>query len=806
MNVWKRASRRALAGTVLLAVAACGGGGSSSVDAGSLPTPDYSAVQPAVGPAHEALDNTRAIGAVAMAGDPFRGAGLRDGVQVQLNEVLAGGALGPVAGNARTDPDGRFSIAMPSGSSTAQGRWLITATHGANTLRAYVHSGEMRVDVGSESLVRHVIASRGGLHVFADVDVPTLKSLAHSVSLYAEAVGADHTGFSIDAAVGSLMAALGRDRAMAYLLSTLARTGALPAGGAGDIGSFSAIAMDHMSQHEDRAGAPVFVRMNTYYFGPGMSEDGSWQFQTEHYRSTSDYTPIPGKGGIFRVGLNLMRTILPLDSPEQIALSNAVGEIAMRSFPLQGGRRQLTARRIERTGLNFTGGADDQPVAVSHIEHTHGVEEVSTRAGTLRAVRSVGEFELALPKAGGGVTRLTQRTTIWQAPGAGVLRSLDQVLIDGAPVPNTPDETLLFVSGRANGELWPNRVKFSRNQWGANEGLQCITPLPGTTRLVVVYPDSVDGRPQLQLSDQGQVGYYSDRHFSRVGACPMPVGRSNSFLVPEAFPERQAATQWPASLAEAQAASDVIHHLGGGNLQQLNRYELPPIADASRPSLYWPAVVRFVKEAPGDSGSFVVGMSQSDQLALPQRSTRAQLLGPGTASPLVDLGSVDVLLADWAGGRLFTRESAAPFTLRVTPFSASSVEFGSTRVVTAGFANRQPWFASGDLLYMSDGTSIKVSDAGAGPSLGFTQSECGFGFGELLCLDWRNDRLLRHDPLTAQTRSVVPLSSKLRRMFGDSYNEPDLTQQPRYLRGIFMYDATTFGVGEFDVSVGRWPN
>lgn len=788
----------------------CGGGGGGSNDGGAAPPPSasYSAVQPPAAPAAEAVNASEASGVVGTSGDPMDPAGRLAGVTVELTEVLPSGNVGPVVASASTGAGGSFHIAMPAGASTADGRWLLTARPVGATIRAYVHSGAMKVDAGSEAWVRLVEFAAGRLLRFEGNAAATLKSVVRSVELFSGTQGLELAGMPVTDASASIVQALQRDRAMGYVVSTLTTSSALPSGGVGDIGGFSALSGTYAALFDDRGGVPTIVQLQPA-FGSVMAADGAWSFVETHHNVVNGTrgAAIVGVGGSRRATASRLLGTVPASGVELTMLSNAIGEYPQRSLTLQAGDRQLDARRITSTGLNFTGGTDEQPISFSSIERVAGVETIDTTAGTIRVVRVVTEFEIAFPRSATTAGRVTARSTLWLAPRVGIVRALDQVLVDGVLDTSTPDEFHYLRQAWAGDEVWLNRVSLRANPVSAARlTLRCFTPLAGTRRFItVVNGPPNNGSPTLALElrdlDTGaQIG--ATRYFSGFASgCPVAAGDTGSVLVTETFFDRQAAVAWPAGQGTAQNASDVIHQVDSIDLQDIRSYALAPVADSVQAGQYWPGLVRSVSGAPGMSGALIVGLTQYDSGDWSRQPLFAQVLQPGAAGPLVNLGRVQIVHADWAGGRLFTWENFGATTLRVTPFTTSGANAAGTQVVTTGFVDRQPWYASGDLLVMLDGTSIRVSDGANGPSLGFDSDKCGLGSGRLVCLDWRNDRLLRIDPDTWAYHTVVPLGSYLRSL---SVLGQDLSQQVNYLGGIHVRDDRTFMFGGFDVHVGRW--
>lgn len=803
MNATFSVMSHACALAVVLTLAACGGGGGSDGNA-----PSYASVQPSAAPAAEVVDTRRASGVVTVAPDPFDASGRRGGVPVEMNEVLGSGALGPVVASGLTATDGSFNLVMPAGAATTDGKWLITARPQGAVLRGYVHSGAMRIDVGSEAWVRQVVASAGKLSTFAGASGATLKSICRAMVLYADATGADHTGLALDVAADKIVQALQSDHAMSYVRSTLASTGALPATGVGDIGAFLALSRSYTSRFTDRAGTQTFVTVRPQ-FNSILAADGTWEYQQTHYDTVNGQigAPIIGAGGLFRLTPSRRSGIIQVSGPVGVLLSDAVGQFPLQSFPLQTGARQLDARRIESTGLNFTGGNEDQPISFSSIERVEGIEVIATAAGTTRAVKLVGDVEIGFPNtSASGVTRVILRSIVWQVPGLGVVKALDQFLEDGVLDTSIPDEPYQLLQAWASDRLWPHSVTFTRSFYPLGSASCASTPIPGLRRAITVeLGPPLNGSPTLALALRDvqsglQIG--STRTFSGfTGVCPTAAGASGNVFVTEAFLDRRAATAWPGSQAAAARASDVIHEVSGTNLQDVASYALAPIADASQPTLYWPAVVNFVGGAPNATRQLVVGMNRVNNFGGPFDTLHAQVLSPTQASPRTDLGSVQINVVDWAGGRLFTWEGFGQSTLRVTPFDAGAIDASGTRDVKTRFGGPFGWYASGDLLFLKNGGSVRVTNGSDGPSLGFSFELCSLGLGELLCLDRNNDQLVRLDPSTWTRRSSAPLGSYLRSLAG---SPPDYRPFESLVSDVHLWDATTVTVGDYDVQVGEW--
>jgi len=386
-----------LAICLVIALEACGGGGGGGNDSGSgggESPPAYSNVQPPAAPAAELVDPTKATGVLSISPDTLDPAGRHAGVLVELRSLGSSGILGSVLASTATAADGSFTIALPAGTSAADGNLMLVAHAAGADLRAYVHPGAIRIDVGSEAWVRLVETAAGKLVAFPTSASPLLKSIARSVSLYSDSTGADANGQSLAQSAERIATALRSDRAMARVLLALGGTGALPAGGAGDIGAFFAISETYAGQFVDSTGAAVVATLRSPFAGTPMASDGSWSFRQQiSSMANGQLTPIVGAGADARVTADRWYTRLTGSGVALVYLSDAVGEYPQQSFPLQGGARQLDARRIAHTNLNFTGGNDEQPIGFATTEtvapHHHAAAEVAVvpiHAGQCRAL------------------------------------------------------------------------------------------------------------------------------------------------------------------------------------------------------------------------------------------------------------------------------------------------------------------------------------------------------------------------------------------------------------------------------------
>ncbi len=804
MRLKNRAWRRGAVFLVAIIVASCGGGSGGGSD------PNYPNVQPPGSPAAEVVVPTQVSGTVSVTADTFDQAGHQAGFVVELHEVLADGSLGPAVASGATSTDGSFGYAMPAGASTADGKWVVVARPAGAVLRGYVYPGSIRVDVSSEAWARQVVAAAGKLVIFPNGATSTLKSLSRSIGLFSDSTGADYAGETLNTAPDKIVQALKGDHGMTYVLSTLGNTGALPATGTGDIGAFYGISETYGGEFIDGSGVTVLATLRSQY--SPMTIDGSWSFrQLQFSMVNGQWTQIAGAGFDARLTPDRWYTRLPQSGVGLTHLSNVVGEYPLQSFPLQSGARQLDARRIEHTGLNFTGGTTEQPLSFSSIETVGGVEVLTIAAGQFRTVRVIDDIEIGTPNSDGTVRRITLRSTMWVAPGAGIVKEVDEVLQDGVPIAGVSPETHVMSLGYVNGLVWPNRVSITRNfLQGISDSHRCATPVPGTRRFVTIEPGEpiVNGTSRLALGlwdmDTGaQIGPL--RTFAgNSTSCPVAAGQSGSVLVAETFSERNLMSIWPADQATARSYSDVVHQVSASDLSDLASYRIAAVPDPVQPTLYQPAWVDFLSSAPDTSGKFLVGsvMSTYNQTSgtIPQY---VQALGPNTASAVSNLGLVLIAGADWSSGQIFTNQNSDPFTLRTTTFSLSGADTASSRIIKTNFRDSSIWYTSTNYIHLTDGSTIRIADGADGPRLPFTANACGTGYGVLVCLDWRNDRLVRHDVDALTLVSTIPLASYLRSL---AQVEPDYSSQSFILTlfGIQVWDDSTFKIGGYDVHVGRW--
>ena len=809
----KKSLRRGVLAALFLAVAGCGGGGggSSSAPAPSPPpaTP-YANVQPPAAPTPETVDVSQASGVVSVSADSFDPAGRQAGITVELRPILADGSLGAARASATTAVGGSFAMAMPSGTSTADGEWMLVAQAGGSTLRGYVFPGATRVDVGSEAWVRLVAAAAGKVLTFPGAATPVLRSIGRSVALFSDSTGAEQTDQTLDAAAGRVAAALSVDHAMKYVVAALRTSGALPSGGTGDIGDFFAFSETFAAELVDDTGTTA-VATKRGDFGALLTPEGNWSFRTQlSTKRNGQLTPIEGAGSGSRLSPSRVYTRLTGSGVALTYLSNAVGEYPMQALPLQPGARQLDARRIERTSLNFTGGTDEQPISFATRESVAGVEQLTIGAGRFRAVRVVNEVQIGYPGPNGTMRTVGMRSTTWQVPGAGLVKESDEALVDGALAPGDVPFNLELSAAYANAIVWPGRVSMKSNFMNFFASTrQCATAVPGMRRIVTVEagPIRVSSLASLALSlwdmDTGlQIG--ASRTFTgNSNGCPVAVGTSGSVLVVETFSERNLLEIWPSDAATAYAQSDVVHQISGNDLSDLASYRIAAVPDPAQPSRFHPASVITTAPAPGTSGEFVVGSVMSTYT---QRSGDiaqfAQVLGPGLGSLIADLGRVLFAGVDWNSGQIFTSENYPPFTLRSVRFSRAGAVPASARTLKTGSFVVSIRYTSANHLHVSDGSSIRLTDGGDGPRLPYDPNGCGFGAGTLVCLDPGNDRLVRLDPDTLALLSAVPLASYLRSL---SLVGPDYSVQAFYPGGLQVRDSSTFAIGGQDIRVGSWP-
>ena len=803
-----------LAICLVIALEACGGGGGGGNDSGSgggESPPAYSNVQPPAAPAAELVDPTKATGVLSISPDTLDPAGRHAGVLVELRSLGSSGILGSVLASTATAADGSFTIALPAGTSAADGNLMLVAHAAGADLRAYVHPGAIRIDVGSEAWVRLVETAAGKLVAFPTSASPLLKSIARSVSLYSDSTGADANGQSLAQSAERIATALRSDRAMARVLLALGGTGALPAGGAGDIGAFFAISETYAGQFVDSTGAAVVATLRSPFAGTPMASDGSWSFRQQiSSMANGQLTPIVGAGADARVTADRWYTRLTGSGVALVYLSDAVGEYPQQSFPLQGGARQLDARRIAHTNLNFTGGNDEQPIGFATTETVAGVELVTVAAGQFRAVRVVNETQIVIPNAGGTISTLAVRSTMWVAPGTGVVKEVDEALLDGAAAAGSVPSTFELSAAYANGMVWPSRMTMTTDYLtGIVASHPCFARVPGTRRFVTVEaaPPVVNATSRLALNlwdmDTGQQVGATRVFAGNSTRCPVSAGTSGSVLVVESFSERNGLSIWPSDQATARSYSDIVHEVSGADLSDLASYRIEPVADAAQPTLYQPTWVASLFSAPDGSGRFIVGSVKSTAVqtsgSIPQS---VQLLGPGLASAVTDVGSVLVVGVDWSAGRIFTSQNAAPFALKAVPFTGSGIDAGAAQTISTNNFVSSIWYVSATYIHLPDGSTVRLDNGTPGPHLPFTSDRCGAGQGMLVCLDSQNDRLVRYDPDALVVTGSAALGSFLRSLSGVG---PDLGPSViSFYGGIPVLDASTFIIAGKDIHIGHW--
>ncbi len=799
----------ALLAAVVFMLTACGGGGGGA-GGGSEPAPSvtYATVQPPAAPPPEAADTSRASGVVAVGGDTWDAAGRKAGITVALHAIQADGSLGPVRATTTTAADGSFALAMPAGTNTVDGGWMLMATSGGLQLRAYLHAGAVRVDASSDAWVRMVVATTGRLTVFTGSAVATLKDIVAALALYSDATGDQRSGLDPLLAADAIQQSLAQDHATRYVQDTLRNTGSLPTAGVGDVGAFFAQADGYAAFVTNGRGDRALLTLRGAY-GVTMAADGSWSYRaTPYQQANGQWTPVDGRASDGRLTPSRGYERMAPASPSQIQIGGVVGEYPSQSFPVRPGARQLDARRFTTTGLNFTGGTDEQPLAFGFTETAGAVETVTLAAGSFRAVRLTTEMTLVLPKTSATVTRLVERSTRWLVPGVGIVKELGQTLIDGAADPSSPDEALQLQSAYANGAVWPSRVTMTPARTSDPFSTCPAIVMPALRRFVTTeHGELASGTPRMALAlwdmDTGaRVG--AARQFSgNQTYCLAAAGDGRSVLVPEAFSERNLLTIWPADAATATAQSDVIHHVSGADLSELATYRLPAVPEPNAPGLYRPAALASLYPAPDGSTRFLAGTVISTYTgALGFAPQHVQVFGPGLASARADVGATLVIGADWASGRLYTTLNVEPYPLRLVPFTAATgADVAASRLVRTGLFANNLWHAGSQLLYLNDGRTIRVADGSDGPRLPYATVECATRAGQLFCLDHLGDRLVRLNADTLELQASADLGSFLRRFsnpaapnFGELYGTMPLT----------IVDESSFIVAGVELRVGRW--
>ncbi|WP_132575784.1 hypothetical protein [Roseateles saccharophilus] len=766
-------------------------------------------MQPVAAPAAPLVDASHASGTVSVAGDTLDATGRRAGLSVELHAIQTDGSLGPIVGSASTGADGSFSIAMPAGSSTADGTWMLQVRAGGVTLRAYLYPGTVRVDASSEAWVREVVAAAGRVLTFPGTPLTTVAQISGAFGLYADATGDQHAALSPSTAAAQLVQALADDHALAYVLNTLRVSNSLPSAGTGDIGAFYALSKTYAAFFVKDKAQQLQVSLADQ-FGVAMGADGAWQYTaTIASQTNGKWTPLTGAGGSRRQSASRDYQSLPTTTSQDALVSGVVGEFPASSYPVQPGARQLDGRRIDATKLNFTGGTDIQPLAFSVNEQVGGVETVSIAAGTFRAVRVVTDTQIVVPKSATAVTTELVHTTVWLAPGVGILKETDQYFLDG--VENTSSATTLELSGAyANGGVWPAQLAIGVDRLDRLTQTHFCPPvvLPALHRMVTVESGPTSqGSPTLALAlwniDTGlQVA--SQRVFAGFSTfCPIATGDLSSLLVPEAIQPNNLPYSDPTTAAAAAAQSDVIHQVSGADLSDIASYTLPAVPDATQPAKFRSAQLTALYAAADGSGQFMASFNQS--LTLGVMPHYVQALGPGLAGPAANIGDQNDLLigVDWSNGRAFSWQNATPQLLQAWTFApGTGIDSVSTRTIRTGTSVPQLWYASTNLLHLNDGSTIRISDGGDGPKLPYASKDCGYGYGMLVCLDATADQLVKLDPDTLAVRSTVDLGSYLRSL---SATPPDFrAPSDPNARGIQFLDDSTYSIRGYVVHVGRW--
>lgn len=794
-----------------ITLAACGGGGGGSTDSpGNVsPTPDYSKVQPPTAPAAELVDLTKATGVVSVSSDTFDPAGHQAGTVVELHVILPDGTLGAAQATAITSSDGGFSIAMPVGTSASAGGWMLLARKGTETLRAYVYSGAMRVDASSETWVRLVLVTTGKLPVFSGSAMATLKAINRSLALFSDSTGADHAGQTLEQSVEAMVVALKADHAMRYTLATLGSTGALPATGTGDIGTFFAVSETYAGQFTDTSGAAVYATQRSPISPVPVPADGSWTFRQQLSSMVNgQWTPIVGAGSDARVAPNGWFTRLTGSGSAVIYLGNAVGEYPEQSFPVQPGSRQLDGRRITKTQLNFSGGKDEQPMAFASTETVEGVETLTLAAGTFRAVRVVHETQLVLPNADGSTRQISLRATLWLVPGAGIVKETEESFVDGAAPAGSSPSTLELSVAYANSAVWPSHVTMTNDYQAAIAGTRyCSARIPGTRRLLTLESGVpiINGTPRLALGvwdvDTAQQVVPTRTFSGNLSSCPVVEETSGAVWVVETFGERNSLFTWPAGQASARAYSDVVHQISASDLSDVATYRIEPVPDEVQVALYHPASVASLVPAPDGGGRFVVGSVRSSQTgSLGNAPQFVQVLGPGLNGLIASVGKVLIPGVDWASKQIFTNQNFPPFTLAAVTFDANGASFSAARFIATNTFIPALWYISPTYLHFGDGT-VRVGDGNTGPRLPIGSESCRQGHGVLVCLDRLNDRLVKLDPDTLATIGTAPLGSFLRSLAAVG---PDFRAQIYSYGEFSVLDASTFVISGKDVHVEKW--
>ncbi|MFY7866301.1 hypothetical protein [Roseateles sp.] len=795
----------------MLILAACGGGGAgggSEVAPTPTPTP-YALVQPAMAPVSPSIDKSRASGFVSVAADTLAPLGRRAGVSVELRPIQGDGTLGAVKGVASTAADGSFSIDLPTGGSTADGSWMLVAQVDGVGLRAYLYPGSVRVDVSSEAWVRQVAAAAGRILAFPDANLSVVSQIAAAFGLIADATGDQRASLALGAAADQLLSALSNDRALDFVASTLRKSGSLPSEGTGDIGAFYAMSNTYAAIFADDTGRQLQLVLKDEY-GYQMAVNGTWEYNgTASVLKDGQWQAVPSSGGRGRLSPSRGYQRLPISDPQLALVSYVVGEFPSQSFPVQPGARQLDARRITDTKLNFTGGSDIQPLAFSVNQIVGAVETISLGIGSFRAVPIVTEEQLVLPKSASTVSTTVLRSTVWVAPGVGILKERDQVFVDGIE-DKAGALNLELKSAYANKTVWPAQLTINagKGTWASNNWY-CLPIIFSNLRraVTVEYGPVVQSSPTLALAlwdiDTGlQIG--ATRNFSGFrSTCPVPSGDEMSLLAAEHLSPLDASDAWPKTEAAALALSELVHKVSAKDLSDMATYRLAAVPDVSQPSKYWPAALTALFAAPDGSGRFIAAYVKKGYGSSTSGLDRyIQVLGPAVASPVARVANEILLGVDWSSGQLYSNQNVDPLDLYVRSFStADGVDQRSIRTIRSGRFFSNFWFASKNFLHLNDGSTVRVSDGSPGPKLPYKMDECAVGKAVLVCVDSGEDQLVKIDIDTLSVQGKAGLGSYLRSW---SQSNPDFRISNSILRSPRFLDDSTLLVNGFVVRVGRW--
>ena len=779
-------SRETSAVVLVLLLAACGGGGGGGVveppssGGGNTPPPvKFPNLQPPAAPAGEVVVADRIDGVLNSSADPLDAGGRKAGITVELREVLADGSLGAVRGTGVTAADGSFQIGMPAGASTSDGKWLLSANASPTPLRAYVHSGLLRVDVGSEALARAFEQKLGKRVRWPSGSMGAWKSISRSVGLVADCKAVEWPAASVAQAVDKLVSTLSKDKAMDRALTAMATTGALPANGLGDIGAFLQLSDQYVGKFMP-AGGTAFVAKYRSFETPAA--DGAWIFDQQTYLKTNGSWTVQTTGLYERrVTAGMFFAKLP---PSQDTVLNsvwsAIGHVAQTSLPLQPGNRQIDARRVENTGVTFTGGTTEDPVSVSSTEVVSNIESVTVDGVGLRAVRTGQDLEIGFPNKDGSVLRLLIRTTAWFSPGLGMVKQTSRTYLDGVLDPGSAANDLQLQAAYSGGLVWPARTSIVSSKLGlSHTQFTCALAIPGTRRIAsTVAGPNLNGSPTLGIAlwdadslkqigttkfFQGYKGNFGDK------SCPALIGPSNALLVLEHKSFRDTVTD----LQTASASSDVVHVLSSEDLSELATYRPTPVSNKNNPQLFNRPQIYFAMPAPDASGNFALVYGE-DQLM----GHLVQILGPQYASAVGDLGYSTIGAVDWKNGLIYSYYGGD--SKYSTQFSSAGVNLSSTRSMPKTFSSQDIWYSSPNSVYFWIGTSVNPFTFAEGPRLpimgpGYANlaSACSRGFGAVVCIDIANDRLVRYDPDTWVETASVSLASDLRALLANQQRLPN---------------------------------